>query len=139
MKNTPPSANNATAIRVTNGLRLAFVGTAYGFYQRNSITWRLGIGLVAVISISTLVLFVLHPESRLAEIDRQQAMQGNPVAENDLGVMYETGDGVPKSYTKAAKWYRLAAQAGDVHAQVNLGWLYQKGRGNNEKHPAQCQ
>ena len=108
---------------------LAFAGIAYGFYRRNSITWRLGIGLVAIISISTLVLFVLHPESRLAEIDRRQAMQGNPVAENDLGVMYETGDGVPKSYTKAAKWYRLAAQAGDVHAQVNLGWLYQKGRG----------
>ncbi|EQD64328.1 Sel1 domain protein repeat-containing protein, partial [mine drainage metagenome] len=70
-----------------------------------------------------------HPQAEIAKLDRREARQGNPVAENDLGVMYETGEWVPKSDVKAAKWYRRSAHAGDVHAQVNLGWLYQKGRG----------
>jgi TPR repeat protein len=30
--------------------------------------------------------------------------------------MYERGEGVPQSYSEAAKWYRLAAAAGEVGA-----------------------
>lgn len=108
---------------------LAFIAVAYGVYRRSAMAWRLGIGLTTAISMTFVVLFAFHSASILAALDRSEAMQGNPVAENDLGVMYETGAGVPKSDKKAAKWYLRAAMAGDVHAQVNLAWLYQKGRG----------
>lgn len=39
------------------------------------------------------------------------------------------GRGVPQSISKAMKWYRLAAQQGDVTAQVTLGLIYDSGRG----------
>jgi hypothetical protein len=36
---------------------------------------------------------------------------------------------VPKDYPEAAKWYRLAAQQGEVIAQYNLGLMYYRGNG----------
>jgi len=57
------------------------------------------------------------------------AMQGNPVAQNSLGVLYATGQGVAQDYKEAAKWYSLAASQGDTVAQSNLGFLYVTGQG----------
>ena len=34
------------------------------------------------------------------------AAQGNAAAQNNLGWMYENGQGVPKDYDEAVKWYR---------------------------------
>jgi len=48
------------------------------------------------------------------------AEQGSPLAQNFLGVMYERGQGVIASKTKAADWYERAAGQGNVMAQVNL-------------------
>ena len=31
--------------------------------------------------------------------------------------------------TEAVRWYRRAAEQGDVLAQYNLGWMYENGRG----------
>jgi TPR repeat protein len=39
------------------------------------------------------------------------------------------GDGVPKNSAEAAKWYRLAAEQGNVSAQFDLGVLYLNGDG----------
>jgi len=39
----------------------------------------------------------------------------------------DNGDGVPEDDTKAAHWYRKAAEQGDEHAQFKLGFLYAKG------------
>ena len=36
---------------------------------------------------------------------------------------------LPRNYAEAAKWYRLAAEQGDAHAQFNLGAMYSSGRG----------
>jgi TPR repeat protein len=36
---------------------------------------------------------------------------------------------VEQSYSKAAKWYRLAAEQGDADAQYNLGVCYDNGHG----------
>jgi TPR repeat protein len=36
---------------------------------------------------------------------------------------------VPRDYAEALKWYRLAADQGDPHAQYNVGFLYFKGEG----------
>jgi hypothetical protein len=40
----------------------------------------------------------------------QSASKGNPDAQNELGRMYEDGEGVKQSYVLAAKWYRKAAE-----------------------------
>jgi TPR repeat protein len=36
---------------------------------------------------------------------------------------------VPQDYAEAARWYRLAAEAGHPEAQKNLGFLYAAGKG----------
>ncbi len=46
--------------------------------------------------------------------------------------MYDEGKGVAQDYKEAVKWYRLAAEQGDVDAQNNLGVMYVKGTGINQ-------
>ena len=53
------------------------------------------------------------------------ADQGNGVAENNLGVMYERGH----DYQQALVWYRKAADQGQAAGQYNLGWMYAHGLG----------
>ena len=57
------------------------------------------------------------------------AKQGNVSAQFNLGLMYETGQGVPKDYKTAVKWYRLAAEQGHPKSQYNLGVMYDNGQG----------
>jgi len=45
---------------------------------------------------------------------------GDPRAENNLGVIYEKGLGVPQNDAEASKWYGLAAEHGHVEAKNNL-------------------
>ena len=52
---------------------------------------------------------------------RPLAEQGNADAQNNLGAMYDNGNGVLQNYTEAVKWYRLAAEQGYAGAQINLG------------------
>src|SRR5437868_5583376 len=40
------------------------------------------------------------------------AEQGNAVAQNDLGVMYQAGTGVPQNFAEAVKWLRKSAEQG---------------------------
>ena len=60
---------------------------------------------------------------------RPLADQGYAAAQFNLGIMYQTGQGVPKDYAEAVKWYRLAAEQGYASAQSNLGWMYKLGDG----------
>ncbi len=60
---------------------------------------------------------------------RPLAEQGVVTAQNNLGVMYEKGEGVPQDYAEAVKWYRLAAEQGYAIAQFNLGFVYAEGQG----------
>ncbi len=57
------------------------------------------------------------------------AEQGNSFAQNRLGYMYSTGQGVAQNYTQAVYWYRIAAEQGDANAQYNLGGRYATGQG----------
>jgi len=57
------------------------------------------------------------------------ALAGGASAQYNLGLMYDTGRGVPQDYVEAAKWYRRAAEQGDTDAQYNLGVMYAKGKG----------
>ncbi len=43
--------------------------------------------------------------------------------------MHEHGAGIPVNYVEAARWYRPAAEVGDVDALSNLGVLYDNGQG----------
>ena len=60
---------------------------------------------------------------------RPLAEQGNASAQNNLGVMYEKGQGVSQNDKTAVKWYRFAAEQGFAIAQYNLGLMYHKGQG----------
>jgi TPR repeat protein len=60
---------------------------------------------------------------------RQLAEQGDPKAQNRLGVMYQHGWGVPQNYSDAVSWFRQAADRGDADAQNNLGFMFLYGRG----------
>jgi hypothetical protein len=60
---------------------------------------------------------------------RPLADQGNADAQNNLGVMYARGQGVPQDYAAAASWYQKAADHGHPEAANNLGVMYANGRG----------
>ena len=46
-----------------------------------------------------------------------------------IGKIYRDGDDVPQDYEKAAHWFSLAAEQGDIDAQYHLGYFYVSGRG----------
>ena len=64
-----------------------------------------------------------------AKTYRKLAERGDVVAQYNLGVMYDRGQGVPQDYAEAMRWYRLAADQGYADAQLNLGIMYEYGRG----------
>jgi len=57
------------------------------------------------------------------------AEEGDARAQYDLGLLYDTGRGVPQSNEKALQWYRKAAEQGESKAQYNLGLMYANGQG----------
>ena len=62
----------------------------------------------------------------------QMAQQGNPAAENALGLRYFEGDpndGVPHDEKEAFRWFNKAAEDGNLAAQAKLGFLYSTGTG----------
>ncbi|MCH7501081.1 MAG: sel1 repeat family protein, partial [Nitrospinae bacterium] len=60
----------------------------------------------------------------------QKAADGGfPLAQYNVGSMYELGEGVLQNYEKAAEWYQKAADQGHGLAQNYLGALYHQGKG----------
>ena len=39
------------------------------------------------------------------------------------------GGGGERDYSKAAEWFRKAAEQGDAKSQLDLGWMYLEGQG----------
>jgi len=61
---------------------------------------------------------------------KQQAEQGNALAQAQMGAMYQLGrNGVHKDAQKSAKWMRKAADQGLVEAEVFMAALYDRGLG----------
>jgi len=60
---------------------------------------------------------------------RPLADQGNPIAQNDLGILYLDGKGVPQNTSEAVRYLSLSAAAGSSLGQNNLGGLYRDGKG----------
>ncbi len=70
----------------------------------------------------------VHASPDLAATQKS-AEQGDAVAQLILGLMYESGRGVPQHDRQAAAWFRKAAEQGHADAQVKLGRMYEEARG----------
>ena len=60
------------------------------------------------------------------------AAEGDAIAQYNLALLYEYGDGLPQDDAEAVKWYTLAAEQGVAWAQSNLGVKYASGDGVQE-------
>jgi TPR repeat protein len=61
---------------------------------------------------------------------RQAATQGNPYAENAVGMIYLKGnESVPQDAVQAVTWLRMAAEQGMYDAAYQVGELYCQGIG----------
>ncbi|MBF0353424.1 MAG: SEL1-like repeat protein [SAR324 cluster bacterium] len=59
----------------------------------------------------------------------EQAEQGIPNAQYNLGLSYAKGKGIPQDMNKAFEWFSKAATQGQAQAMYNLGVLYIQGEG----------
>lgn len=57
------------------------------------------------------------------------AESGRASAQLLLGEMRLTGNGIPRDYAEALKWFRAAAEQGDAQALRRLGFMYESGLG----------
>jgi len=72
-------------------------------------------------------------EESISAVDLQQlktlATQGNASAQNRLGQLYFSGQGVPQDYAMARGWYEKAAAQGNAWSKNQLGQLSADGLG----------
>lgn len=64
-----------------------------------------------------------------ADIWRRLADAGDPLAQFNLGILHDLGQGVPRDAATAAEWFRRSAEQGDPIAAYNLGLMLAEGRG----------
>lgn len=57
------------------------------------------------------------------------AKQGDPNAQLNIGLMYDTGRGLAVDSSQAVYWYQQSAENGLAAAQYNLGLMYRDGQG----------
>ena len=69
------------------------------------------------------------PSSERIAAIRDRAASGNAEAQYNLGLLYDSGQGVPQDYAQEATWYRKAAEQGNANAQTALGSMYVNGQG----------
>lgn len=67
--------------------------------------------------------------TRQISILQQRAVTGVPVAQFQLGVLYQRGLGVQQNFAKAAHFYYLAARQNHIVSQHNLAILFARGKG----------
>ena len=60
---------------------------------------------------------------------REHENKAEAVAQYNLGVMYDNGEGVPQDDIQAVKWFRKAADQGVDRAQFILSLIYEQGLG----------
>lgn len=77
-----------------------------------------------------LLVALSHPDNnRARKWYELAAEQGNEVAQQRLGMMYEHGQGVDADPATAVHWYQSAATEGFSEAQFNLANMYYQGTG----------
>jgi TPR repeat protein/uncharacterized RDD family membrane protein YckC len=85
-------------------------------------------GLVEASLVALIVIWLIAIARQVPDLQKA-ANQGNAAAQNQLGLRYETGQGVPKDFGKAADLYQKSADRGNASAKNNLGRLYENGEG----------
>ncbi len=65
---------------------------------------------------------------------KECAEKGNAEAMNNIGHMYEQGEGIEQDYEKAIDWYRKAAVKGYAIAMNNIGDMYRLGKGEEQNY-----
>jgi hypothetical protein len=68
-------------------------------------------------------------DAALFQLFKERADRGDPGAQEIIGDLYDSGRGVDRNPNEAAKWYRLAAEGNNFHAQAMLGAKYANGDG----------
>lgn len=63
---------------------------------------------------------------------KKAAYAGFAPAQEELGSLYEKGNGVSQDIGEALGWYCLAAEQGNAHAMYNIGYLFYTGKGVNK-------
>jgi TPR repeat protein len=63
-----------------------------------------------------------------AELVRQAAEAGYPIAIYQIGYFYENGDGVPTNLVEAQRWYEKGAAIGEPRSEAALGLMYENGK-----------
>ena len=61
------------------------------------------------------------------------AEKGDALAQNNLGLMYGTGQGVDQNFKEAVKWFQKAADQGNANAQCSLGQIFSGNLGLGEE------
>ena len=72
---------------------------------------------------------MMEDDARAVHWYRKAAEQGHPLAQYNLGFMYDRGEEIPEDDAMAVRWYREAAGQGYAGAQYNLGFVYDRGEG----------
>ena len=65
---------------------------------------------------------------------RELAESGDSNSQMELGMIYATGNGVEKDFTKANVWFLEAALQGNKDGMFNIGVSYQTGSGMEKNH-----
>jgi TPR repeat protein len=89
-------------------------------------------GGAAVMLLFTITVLLMRPHPsvrKAAHLDQKGVDEGDAAAQNNLGMFYTSGEGVPKDLGKAAELFKKAADQGYAAAQNNLGVSYENGEG----------
>lgn len=97
----------------------------FGFPGAFMIRWSVLIVGLLLIKIS---ISVVHAQDNIPALTAS-ARKGDLTAQNRLGILYATGEGVTKDYAAARSWWSLAAGQGSAGARYNLGLVYESGWG----------
>lgn len=72
---------------------------------------------------------LLKDDNKAFSLFLKSAEQGNPEAQNMVGMCYVSGKGVTKDLSEAVKWWSKASEAGNANAQASIGVCYERGQG----------
>lgn len=70
----------------------------------------------------------MAPSAPIEQV-KAAALLGSAAAQHALALRYALGDGVPRDYGEALRWYRSAAEQGYAASQYYLGAMYEYGVG----------
>ena len=63
-------------------------------------------------------LYAPQDDAEAVELYCNLATHGDDMAQNNLGIMYALGEGVPQDYVRAYLWLNLAARQGNENARI---------------------